>query len=467
MAPKDPKKPRSNPSGAALFRFSVVSQVLSQVLSGKTTADAIADVAARNHMTPQGKSGRVSERTLYRWLAAYRQGEIADLEPASRKRTTSSVVLSQFLLKFVREQKEIDISASLPEILRRARLEGVLGEHEVVDRSTVYRACVRMGVPVVRRKKAMIRDSRRFAQPHRMDMNLCDGKHFKAGIHRTKRVALYYLDDASRFGLNAVVGTAESTPLFLRGLYESIQHHGLASIYYQDHGTGFTSKDAQTVVAQLPAALVHGEVGYPEGRGKIEKFNQTALHAVLKSLDGRPDIDADCGALELRLRHWMREIYNHTPHESLPLTATGEHMTPWQRFTQDPKPLRMPLDLADLRQRFVVELQRRVSADHIVQLDGTDYETPRGLAGTSVSIWRQVLDGTLQVLHPDGSGRLVRLQPVDLAANAQARRADPPQQPQEGHAIPAASAADRAYARDFRPVVGVDGGFSDPEPKEN
>ena len=126
----------------------------------------------------------------------------------------------------------------------------------------------------------------------------------------------------------------------------------------------------------------------------------------------------------------------------------------------------MPLDLADLRQRFVVELQRRVSADHIVQIDGTDYETPRGLAGTSVSIWRQVLDGTLQVLNPDGSGRLVRLQPVDLAANAQARRADPPLQPQEGHAIPAASAADRAYARDFRPVVAVDGGFSDPKPKE-
>lgn len=89
------------------------------------------------------------------------------------------------------------------------------------------------------------------------------------------------------------VGTAESTPLFLRGLYESIQHYGLASIYYQDHGTGFTSKDTQTVVAQLPAALVHGEVGYPEGRGKIEKFNQTALHAVLKGLDGRPDSGSD------------------------------------------------------------------------------------------------------------------------------------------------------------------------------
>ena len=466
MAPKDPQKPRSNPSDEALFRFSLVSQVLSQALGDDTCADAIADVAARTHMTPQGKSRRVGERTLYRWLAAYRGRDIADLEPASRRRTTSSVVLSQLLLNFVHQQKEIDISASLPEILRRARLEGLLGEREEVDRSTLYRACVRMGVPVVRRKKAKVRDARRFAQPHRMDMNLCDGKHFKAGIHQAKRVALYYLDDASRFGLNAVVGTAESTSLFLRGLYESIQHHGLADIYYQDHGTAFTSKDTQTVVAQLPAALIHGEVSYPEGRGKIERFNQTSLQAVLRNLDGRPDIDADCGALELRLRHWMREIYNHTPHSSLPLTETGEHMTPWQRFSQDPKPLRMPADLADLRQRFVVELQRRVSPDHIVQIDGKHYETPRGLAGTTVSIWRQVLDGVVHVLHPDGSGRLVRLQPVDLAANAQARRADPPPQPQEGHAIPAASAADRAYARDFRPVVGVDGGFSDPKPKE-
>jgi len=38
---------------------------------------------------------------------------------------------------------------------------------------------------------------------------------------------------------------------------------------------------------------------------------------VLRHLAGSPEVDPDCGALELRLRHWLREIYNHTPHQGL------------------------------------------------------------------------------------------------------------------------------------------------------
>jgi hypothetical protein len=49
----------------------------------------------------------------------------------------------------------------------------------------------------------------------------------------------------------------------------------------------------------------------------VEKFNQTVLAAVLRSLDGRADVDDDCKALEVRLAHWLRQTYNHTAHESL------------------------------------------------------------------------------------------------------------------------------------------------------
>jgi transposase InsO family protein len=75
--------------------------------------------------------------------------------------------------------------------------------------------------------------------------------------------------------------------------------------------------DTADVIQRLGALLVLGVAGYPAGRGKVEKFNQTALAAVLRTLDGNEDVDPDCGALELRLGHWLHEIYNHTPHEAL------------------------------------------------------------------------------------------------------------------------------------------------------
>jgi hypothetical protein len=268
---------------------------------------------------------------------------------------------------------------------------------------------------------------------------------------------MFFLDDCSRFGLHVVVGTSENTELFLRGLYGAIQHHGIADIYYLDHGAGFVSDDTTTVMQQLPALLIHGEKAYPEGHGKIERFHRTAVAALLRNLDGRADVDPDCGALELRIAHWLRETYNHTPHESL--SNDLELQTPWARFSTDERALRFPESLPKLREKFLVQLRRKVSADHIVSIDSVPFETPRGLAGSWIVTYRQVLDGTVHVLH---EGRMVQLYPVDLAANAHDRR---------GKGLPAEeiipplpkSAADLAFERDFRPMTDASGNFSYPK----
>ena len=85
---------------------------------------------------------------------------------------------------------------------------------------------------------------------------------------------------------------------------------------------------------------------------------------------------------------------------------------------------------------------------------------PRGRGGEWVDIQRQVLTGELFILH---DSRLVRLQPVDLAANAKTKRMREQlrdDEPQPGDAVPK-TAATLAYERDFVPLVGPDGGFKD------
>ena len=450
------------PSVEALFRFRVLSEVLARVQRGEALADAISSVATHPHLTLNRDLRKVSPRTLYRWLEEFGDDHnLARLEPASRQRTTSSIVLSPRLLDFLAAEKKQDIGASLPEILRRARGRGIIAQAERIDRSTVYRACQRLNIAVLRRRRGSLRDSRRFAYPHRMDLVLSDGKHFRAGATRARRVAMFFIDDCSRFGLHVVVGTSESKALFLRGLHGSIQHHGISDIYYLDHGSGFIADDTVTVIEQLHSLLIHGEKAYPEGHGKIERFHRTAIAACLQNLDGRPDIDPDCGVLELRLAHWLRETYNHTPHESL--NDGLKLQSPWARFSADDKLLRFPESMENLRENFLVQLRRKVSADHIVSVDGVHFETPRGLAGSWIVTYRQVLDGSVHVLH---EGRLVRLHPVDLAANARERRGEglPPEE--ISHPLPK-SAADIAFERDFRPIIDVNGNFNNSNPKRN
>lgn len=442
----------------ALFRFQIVSAVLAAILRGAAPRDVVIWMAGQGHPTLSGRLQTVSTRSIYRWLAAYRANGMDGLEPTARERCEGSVVLPAHFLAFLADQKARDGRASVPELIKRARQLGVLAPDTAVDRVTVWRAARRLDLETKRRKHAKQRDVRRFAYPHRMQMILCDGKHFRAGALRTRRVALFFLDDATRFGLHVVVGTSESKALFLRGLYEMIRRYGFFDAAFLDNGPGFIAYDTGLAVKNCGGLWVLGTAGYAEGHGMIERFNQTAQEAVLRFL-AEPAIDADCGALEIRLQHFLREIYNHTPHESL------DKETPYARWQADVRPLRCPEDDADLRRRFVAYEDRRVTADHTVSMNSVDYEVPLGHAGQTVQIHRFVLDDTLSMVH---EGRLIRLHPVDLAANAVSQRATGRSSPEPVAPLPP-SAADLAFRRDLAPIVGSDGGFSatpDPDPDE-
>ena len=444
-------RPPSTPSSAALLRYSVLAQVEALILGGCRASVAVREVAGRDHADLDGRSVRVSARTIQRWRAAYAAGDMAALEPRDRRRTESSQTLTAALIAFLRTEKQFDPRASIPELLRRARARGIVPQEAPVDRTTLWRACRRMGLVTRARPSKREGDMRRWRYPHRMQCVLCDGKHFRAGGSRAKRVALFFIDDATRYGLDVIVGPSESTDLFLHGLYQLIRQHGLPDLLYLDRGAGFKSDDTLAVVeGGLGAWLVHGRKRYPQGHGVVERFHRTAHDQILRALDGAVDVDPHYRALTLRLRHYLQR-YNDTPHETL----DGD--TPRQRWEQG-RALRFPADEADLYRRFVVRQPRKVSTDHVIKMDGRLWETPRGLGDGWVEVVRHVLDGRLWVLY---QGRMVELAPLDEHANATDRRgtaADKGPLPSEG--VPH-TAARHAYDQDFLPLVDADGGFPD------
>jgi transposase InsO family protein len=445
----------NEPSDEALFRYQVLSQVLVREYTGEPRSQAIAGVAAIEHITADRKPRMVSQRSIYRWLAAYEALGFAGLLPAARAHVADSVVLARPLIDFFKQQKNADPWASVPELIRRASLTGLISPDQLINRVTVWRTLKRMGIDTQRRKQLVDRDSRRFAYPHRMQMVLCDGKHFRAGAARLRRVALFFLDDACRMGLHAVVGTSECAELFLRGLYETTLSYGLMDALYVDRGPGFIANDVIEVLRKLEVLFIHGSAGYPEGHGKAERFNRTVKDQVLRHLDGNPEVDPSCAALELRLAHYLRKHYNLTPHESL------DKQPPWACFHDDKKPLRFAQSQDQLRQAFVLHIKRRVANDNVVSVDGIFYEVIRGHAGTRVMLHRNLLDGSLAIIH---QGRLVRLSPLDPHKNAREKRARAQSHTKKDQKCTVTKgSAQMAFDRDMRPVVDTDGGFARPQ----
>jgi transposase InsO family protein len=426
-------------SAEALFRHRTVAAVLGLVALGRKRPEAIMLVAQSTHVTVTGQVRSVSPRTLYRWLGDYERGGIAALEP--RLRVVKSTALPDELIAYLSEQKTKDSDASVPEILRRATQKGLVAPGVRVHRATAWRAVKRLGLATTCRAAKALTDMRRFAYSHRMRMVLVDGKHFRAGKARLKRVAFFFIDDCTRRVLWVVVGASENSRLLLRGLYQVIRHFGLMDILYFDRGPGFIADDTHAVCVRLNICFIHGRAKYPEGHGKVEAFNKTAHHAVLRGL-ARADVDPDFGSLELRLHHYIEHQYNMGPHESL-----GGH-SPAERWNADERELTFPADHDDLRRRFVLTESRRVTADNIVSVDGTHYELPIGHARKSIAVQRHLLTGAAFIVH---DRELVQLHPVDLARNAEDKRARRPPPDDDSREAPVTAAA-MAFERDFGPA---------------
>ena len=407
---------RKNPvtlSAEALFRYRVVGSVEALMLTGKSFAEAVRTVAIGSHPCA-GATRSVSERTAYRWVAAYRQHGIEGIEPTGRERIETSAVLSEKLVEFLHAERELDRDASVPELVRRARELGIVRSHERVSRATVWRTMRRMGL-VTSRRKVVKRDSRRFHYSERMQMAISDFVHFRAGAGRLRRVAVYILCDCTRFCLDVLVhaGRGERTETFLELLHRVLLHYGRFDAIYTDGGSAYNSDDTARVMSNLDElAHIMGEARYPEGHGKVERYNRSTRDRCLRAL-ARPEVDPDAGSLTLRLRHDLHR-YNDTPHEGL----DGD--TPRQRWERSSRDLDPVPDEQWLRSKFTITVNRRVSSDHVISHEGTGYEVPRGLAGEKIEIVRRVLDSTLHILH---DGQLKQLHPVDPEKNATCPRA--------------------------------------------
>lgn len=438
-------------SSETLFRFRIVSAVDALHTLGHGKTAAVRRIASTAHTRPDGPPRKVSESTIWRWLRAYDRDGLAGLEPEARAPLIGSRVLSEKFTDYLVRESADDRAASIPELIRRARMQGVLHPDEHVDRVTVWRAANRLGIDTTP-LKASPHDTRRWAYPERMQLVMLDFKHFRAGPAGLRRCAIYVIDDATRRILGAWVTTSENAATVLHILAEVLRQYGRFDRVYCDQGPGFRAHEVAAALQELEIPLLFGRAGYPQGRGKLERFNRSVNARLLRGLR-HPDVDPDCSALTLRCRHDAFEIYNHLPHESL------DKDTPAERWAASARELR-PVDEDRLIEAFTIRETRRVSGDHIVQFSGKDWEVPRGHAGEEIDVHRRVLED--DALYVEHLGDLVRMHPVDLAHNATSHRSHAGEPAPEDVTAPVSKTSSMlAFENDLPPMTGPDGGYPD------
>jgi putative transposase len=138
--------PEDQRERVALFRYSVISEAVSDRLSHAERGLVVRALASRPWVTPEGEERFISRTTIDRWVGSYRRDGLSGLEPEARSDKGQGRTNPELMAEAIRLRRQVPTrsAAQISEIIARAHgvrlAERTLREH--LARSGVSRAAI-------------------------------------------------------------------------------------------------------------------------------------------------------------------------------------------------------------------------------------------------------------------------------------------------------------------------------------
>ena len=370
-------------------RFEMISPLL---------ADDI-DPAKRSQLRSQiAENNDISERTLYRLEAAWRENGFAGLRPADREIRQSGKMPDNFneiLLQAIQLKKEVP-GRSVAQIILILEMEG-WATPGVLKRSTLQRHLYNAGYGVKQMKRyteARNATSRRFCKPHRMMLVQADIKYgLKLPIGKGgKKVQTYLsalIDDHSRFILESGWYDNQEALIVEDTFHKAILKRGVMDAVYADNGKQYVSVHLTRALERLGIRYMHAKPYHAWSKGLIERFNSSVdsfLDEVkLKNVKSLEELN---GYWQV----WVEEYYHNKPHEgireyyeSLGVSVPEGGISPAQEWNRDSRALKF-LDCSVVGEAFLHHETREIDKSGCLSFEGRKYDVSISLAGQKAEI---------------------------------------------------------------------------------
>lgn len=342
----------------ALRRYALLAPLLEDGLSPLESSERRTKLLEREE---------ISERTLRRWVAAYRKEGFEGLVKKPRKDKGVCKAISPEALSFAEECRR-ELPRRSAELIR----DLLKAEGHMVARSTLSRQLRNNGLSgsELEKEKDAKSGSGRFVRVGRNALWQADlkyGPYIPDPENPEKRRRTYLIaavDDATRLVTHAEFYDNQRLPALEDTMRKAVLRNGSPKRLYVDNGKIFISTWMKLACARLNIKLINAKPYNPAAKGKIERFNRTVEEFLAEYALQHPGTLFELNEL---FRAWLSERYQHKPHGSL----NGK--TPAEAFAQDSAPLRFH-GMETLREAFLHEATRAVDKSGCLTLDGVLYD---------------------------------------------------------------------------------------------
>ena len=349
----------------ALMRYSIISPLITGLQEDYPSLDAFfRDASLKGVTAPDGSVRNYAPGTIEKWYRAYKQGGFDALLPTGRSDAGKPRKLDDEIQEQIRYLKINYPRMSAAAIYRQLQDNGSIRLGEISE-STINRY---INLLALERKTTTNQDMRRYERPHINEVWCGDssvGPYLKTPDGKKHKLYIIALiDDASRFLTGIDIFFNDNFVNLMSVIKSAVAKYGRPKLFNFDNGSAYKNKQMELLAARIGSTLNYCKPYTPTAKAKIERWFRTMKDQWMASLDIR-----DFHSLEeLRgnLLAWVH-LYNNSPHASL------KGRTPQERFFSEPEQIRR-LPQEQLDKDFLLEIERRVSADSVIVIDQVEYE---------------------------------------------------------------------------------------------
>lgn len=384
----------------ALMRYGAIAPLIAGLDENYPSKTAFYnEISNKGLAGPDGRVHHYAPATIEKWYLDYQNHGFDALVPKSRADAGMSRKLDDELQERIRYFKMNYPRMSAAAIYRQLKTDGSIINGQVSE-STICRFVNQIQNEL---RQTPNKDMRRYERPHINEVWCGDSSVGPRLIdkdgkkHRIYMIAL--IDDASRFITGIDVFYNDNFVNLMSVMKSAVSKYGRPKVLNFDNGKSYKNKQMELLAARIGATLSYCQPYTPTGKAKIERWFRTLKDQWMAGLDMQDfhSLDELRGSL-----HSYVQRYNQTPHSSL------RGMSPQDRFFSEPEQIRrLASDAID--KDFLLEVERRVSADCVIVIDQIEYEVDYRFARQRIRLRYSPDMKDIFVVETDGTLTPIRL----------------------------------------------------------